>query len=63
MKIFRKSIFATSSIKKDYIIKIHNITFKRPGYGISPKNLKIILGKRAKKNIKKDKILKIDDFY
>ena len=42
MKIFRKSIFATSSIKKDDIIKIHNITFKRPGYGISPKNLKIL---------------------
>ena len=63
MKIFRKSIFSSTLIKKDNIITIDNLTFKRPGFGISPKNLKTILGKRAKKNIPKDKKLKIDDFY
>ena len=54
MKIFRKSIFATSSIKKDDIIKIHNITFKRPGDGIAPSEYEKFLGKVVTRDINKD---------
>ena len=38
------------------------LEFKRPGTGLSPENVKFLIGKKAKKNIFKDKIITIKDF-
>ena len=61
--IFEKSIVIKRKIKKNQIIEFDDLTFKKPGYGISPRKYKQILGKRAKKNLKDDYILKIGDYY
>ena len=35
---------------------------KRPGTGIAPKYWDFVIGKKAKKDIKKDKLIEGDDF-
>ena len=54
----RKSIVAVNDIKKGSIIRLLDITFKRPGTGISPLEAKKVIGKKAKYFIKKDTLLK-----
>lgn len=52
-KIFRRSLFAVRDIKKGEEFTEENIRSIRPGYGLHPRHLKEILGKTAKKDIKK----------
>ena len=56
-KALRKSCVAQRNINKGEIIRKSDISLKRPGIGISPVHLKKIIGKKAKKNIKKDKLI------
>lgn len=50
----RRSIIAKIDIPKDTIISRDMLIVKRPGYGIKPKFIKDLIGKKAKKNIKAD---------
>lgn len=59
-KIARKSIVATINIQKGAIITKEMLAIKRPGTGLAPKFLEEIIGKRFKKDIKKDEILSWD---
>lgn len=52
-KVFRRSLFAVMDIKAGEPFTGQNIRSIRPGYGIPPKHLKEILGRRAKIDIKK----------
>lgn len=61
-KLARRSIVASTNISANQILTVDNLTCKRPGTGISPKNYYKIIGKRAKKNIVKDKIISKRDF-
>lgn len=56
-KITRKSIVAKVNIPKGTVITKNMLAFKRPGTGIAPKNIHMFIGKKAKKNIKKDTFL------
>ena len=38
-----------------------DLDYKRPGTGLSPKEIKKIIGKKLKKNINKDHIFKLSD--
>jgi len=58
-KIIRKSLVANVFIKKGQKFKNDNISSKRPGGGISPMNIKKILGKKAKKKFLPDEMIKI----
>ena len=58
IKIVRKSIVASKDIKKGEIFTEQNLTTKRPGNGLSPFKIKRILGKKSKKNYKKDQQIK-----
>lgn len=54
----RKSIVAAIDIMEGEVITSEKICAKRPGKGIIPTKINSILGKKAKKNIKKDTLLK-----
>jgi sialic acid synthase SpsE len=57
-KVARKSIVAEKKIEKNKKIKYSDLTFKRPGTGISPIEIKSIIGKRAKITINKDRVIR-----
>lgn len=49
---FRRSIYASASIRKGEILSKKNIKIVRPSYGLHPKFLSNVLGKKVKKDIK-----------
>lgn len=59
-RVFRRSLFVVKDIKKGEIITEDNVKSIRPDAGLLPKYLKLILGKKAKKNISKGTPLKMD---
>jgi len=59
-KIARKSIVASTDILKGEKINENNIAFKRPGSGLSPEKINKIKGKKLKKTIKKNTLIKFN---
>lgn len=59
-RLGRRSIIAKMPIPKGKMIEASDLIIKRPGYGISPKFLNIIIGKTAKTNINEDDIITWD---
>ena len=57
LNIVRKSIVAKEKIKKGEKFTEKNLTFKRPGGGMSPMNLWKILGTKSKKDYEKEDII------
>jgi len=62
-KIARRSLVTTKFIKKGEFIRENNLIPKRPGTGISPNLISSVIGKKAKKNIPKDRIIKKKDLF
>ena len=60
-KVVRKSIIAKTNIPKGTIITKNMLVIKRPGTGIEPKDINKVIGKRIKKDIEKDNIIKWDN--
>jgi len=58
--IARKSIVASVDIAEGEIITREMLSFKRPGTGLSQTFLELILGRKAKIDIKKDDIMRWD---
>ena len=59
-KIARRSIIAANKIPKGKKIEKCDIIIKRPGYGILPKFLQLIIGREAKEDIDEDDIITWD---
>lgn len=57
----RKSIVSIKDLKKGGILTTKNISIKRPGTGISPKYFEELIGKKVKKKIPIDSIIKWED--
>lgn len=57
--VARKSIVAKCDINEGAIFSVENIDVKRPGTGISPMQWYDVLGKRAKRNFKRDEMIEI----
>jgi len=57
MLVVRKSLIASKDIKIGEKFTSDNIAVKRPGTGISPMNWYKFIGKKAKKNFKKDSLI------
>jgi N,N'-diacetyllegionaminate synthase len=61
LKLARRSAVASFDIKKGNKINEKNVTFKRPGNGISPFNFYKIKNKTVKKNIFKNSLIRLSD--
>lgn len=59
----RRSIVIANNIKEGEILTENYLTVKRPGTGINPINWDKVLGKKVKKDLEKDHILKFEDLY
>ena len=60
-KKMRRSIFTRVSFKKNEKITLEKILLRRPGEGIPPDKVTAILGKKVKKSINKNTLLKMSD--
>ena len=58
---FRRSIIAKRFIKKGGIINFDDLDVKRPGTGIPPNELKYLVGRKVKRDIGDDELIKWDD--
>ena len=55
---FARSLYVSKDIKKGEKLSLDNVKSVRPGYGLHPKHLDEVLGKRALRDIKKGTALK-----
>lgn len=60
-EVFRRSIFAVEDIKDGDLFTEENVRIIRPGYGIAPKYMGKLLGKRSKRFIKRGEPIQKDD--
>ena len=58
--VFRRSLFAVKDIEPGDLITTENVRSIRPGFGVAPKNLKKILGKKATKKISRGEPITVD---
>jgi N-acetylneuraminate synthase/N,N'-diacetyllegionaminate synthase len=59
-KILRRSIVAKVNISRGGVLTKEMLDLKRPGFGIAPKYLNKIIGKKAKKDIRVDELITLD---
>ena len=57
----RRSLVAAKDIAENEALSVENVTWKRPGVGISPKHYKEIIGQKVIKDIKKDSVIRWTD--
>lgn len=60
-KKMRRSIFVRESLKKNEKITLKKLILRRPGNGIPPNRISKLLGKKVKRNINKNTLLKLSD--
>jgi N-acetylneuraminate synthase len=59
--LFTKSIVLQNNLQAGTILQKNHLTFKKPGTGISPKDIDNILGKRLVRNMEKNEMLQLSD--
>ena len=57
----RKKIVAAKDLEKGSVLTNNDFSFKSPGGGLHPYNLKDLLGKKLKRSIKEDEAIKLED--
>ncbi len=59
IKFSRKSLYYAENFKKGHVVRTDDLACLRPGTGISPMKIKIFLGKKINKNVKKNEKLSL----
>jgi N-acetylneuraminate synthase/N,N'-diacetyllegionaminate synthase len=59
-KVARRSVVAKVDIPEGTIITKSMLDVKRPGTGVEPKYSNLVIGKKAKENIKKDELVRFE---
>jgi sialic acid synthase SpsE len=59
----RKSIVSEVDLAPEHVIKNSDLCFKRPGTGICPINLDLVVGKKVKNRVDKDRLIHWEDLY
>jgi N-acetylneuraminate synthase len=54
----RRSLVALRDIPEGKLIEAGDLTWKRPASGISPKEMEVVVGKKALRHIKEDEVMK-----
>ena len=62
-EVARRSVCSTKSIQKGDLISQEIIALKRPGNGIQPKDINLIIGRKLNKNIEKGQTIKWEDLF
>ena len=62
MKYARRSIYLKKTLNKGSVIKKTDLEFKRPGLGIPPSKINLVIGKKINKKILSDNLLLLKDF-
>jgi N-acetylneuraminate synthase len=62
IRAFRRSIVAKRKINKGEIATEEMFDFKRPGDGLAPGAINVIIGKTAKRDIESDELIRVEDF-
>ncbi len=57
----RRSLITAQAISKGAIITEEMLTWKRPAHGISPKDIALVVGKTAKRDLEEDSIINWSD--
>ena len=50
---FRRSVYVSADLKAGDMLTLENLRCVRPGFGLSPKNYELLLGRRVNKDVKK----------
>ena len=60
-KFVRRSLVAAKEIRTGDILSLNDIAIKRPGTGIPPEFMEIVVGMKAKRDIRVDSVLEWED--
>jgi sialic acid synthase SpsE len=58
---FRRSVIAMSDLKKGHVVTLKDLSFKRPGTGICPDEVRYIVGHKLNRDISRDELIHWDD--
>jgi N,N'-diacetyllegionaminate synthase len=61
--IGRKSIYYKCDLNQGHLVTANDLEMKRPGNGISPMEIDLVLGKTLNRNVSADTLTLISDFY
>jgi sialic acid synthase SpsE len=56
-KLGRRSLVSTRNIHEGEIIEKEDITLKRPGTGIKPEHIDVVIGRTAKEDIRENRVI------
>jgi sialic acid synthase SpsE len=62
IEIARKSIHTASNLEKGHILGEEDLLMKRPGNGISPMDVHLIIGRKLTKELSQDTLITFQDF-